>query len=232
MTRFRQLAGGNGRGTSQAVDAYRYARERMVETQLVPRGIHDPQVVHAMRTVPRHLFVPPHLRQHAYEDRPLDIGKGQTISQPFMVAAMTQMLGLQPHHHVLEIGTGSGYQAAVLAVLAAHVTTVERIPELAEQASRVLAECGYTNARVFVGDGTLGWPENAPYDAILVTAGGPAIPDALKMQLADRGVLVCPVGSREMQRLSRVVRTGDSFREEESIGCVFVPLIGEDGWPD
>lgn len=211
-------------------DPTEYARRTMIETQLIPRGISDPRVLEAIRTTPRHLFVPPSLRRHAYEDRPLEIGSGQTISQPFMVAAMTQLLRLHPQDRVLEIGTGSGYQAAVLSKLAARVVTVERIPELAEQAARTLASLGIQNVESKIGDGTLGWPESAPYDAIIVTAAGPAVPAPLKEQLADGGRLLCPVGGRDSQRLVLVARRGDEFTESEGIGCIFVPLIGAEGW--
>jgi protein-L-isoaspartate(D-aspartate) O-methyltransferase len=202
----------------------------MVEMQLIPRGIVDPRVLEAMRTTPRHLFVPMLSRPHAYEDRPLEIGSGQTISQPFMVAAMTQLLKLGPEDRVLEVGTGSGYQAAVLSKLAARVVTVERIPELAERAARTLASLGIKNVESKIGDGTLGWPELAPYDAIIVTAAGPAVPVPLKEQLAEGGRLVCPVGGRDSQRLVLVTRHGGEFVETEGIGCVFVPLIGAEGW--
>jgi len=206
------------------------ARERMVEAQLVARNITDPRVLAAMRTVPRHRFVLPNLREHAYEDRPLEIGAGQTISQPYMVAVMTQLLRLQPCDKVLEIGTGSGYQAAVLASIARSVITIERIDSIGAAAAARLNELEYTNVEVHIADGTLGWPERAPYDAIIVTAGSPSVPQALKAQLAEGGRLVCPVGPREMQRLVRIVRDEYGFHEEEGTGCVFVPLIGDDGW--
>lgn len=202
----------------------------MVQTQLADRGIRDARVLEAMRMVPRHLFVPDTLRRFAYQDRPLEIGGGQTISQPYMVGLMTQLLALGPRDNVLEIGTGSGYQAAVLSLLAAHVDSIERMEFLAIAARDRLRSLGYDNITVLVGDGTLGNPAGAPYDAIVVTAGSPRVPAALKEQLAPEGRLICPVGSPDVQRLVRVVRENDSFREEEGIGCIFVPLIGENGW--
>jgi len=189
-------------------------------------------VLEAFMAVPRHHFVPDRFRVHAYEDRPLDIGSGQTISQPYMVAAMTELLALRPTDHVLEIGTGSGYQTAILATLAGHVTSIERFAGLADRAQRLLRALEYDNVTVQVGDGTLGHPDGAPYDAILVTAAAPRVPAALLDQLAMNGRLVCPVGEREVQRLVRVVRTPEGYREEAGIECVFVPLVGSDGWPD
>ncbi len=215
-----------------AVDPTEFAEERarMVQTQLLDRGIYDARVLEAMRMVPRHLFVPEPLRRFAYQDRPLEIGEGQTISQPYMVALMTQLLELSPLDRVLEIGTGSGYQAAVLSVVARHVDSIERIESLAVVARERLKTLGYDNVTVTVANGTLGNPAGAPYGAIIVTAGAPYVPTALKEQLAPQGRLVCPVGPTDVQRLVKIVREGDHFREEESIGCVFVPLIGKDGW--
>ncbi|MCL4217813.1 MAG: protein-L-isoaspartate(D-aspartate) O-methyltransferase [Candidatus Hydrogenedentes bacterium] len=209
-----------------------YAKERksMVATQLVARGVRNPAVLAAMSYVPRELFVPPELCSQAYEDRPLSIGEGQTISQPYMVAAMSEQLGLELTDRVLEIGTGSGYQAAVLSLLAQEVHTVERNPALARNAKEVLDDCNFTNIHVHVGDGTLGWEAEMPYDAIVVTAGGPRVPEALKRQLKEGGRLVCPIGDRTSQHLVRTVRQGTRFVEEIGVGCVFVPLIGEDGW--
>ena len=207
-------------------------RERMIALQLSARGITDARVLNAMRAVPRHLFVPEANRQHAYEDHPLDIGAGQTISQPYMVAVMTQLLALSPGDNVLEIGTGSGYQTAILASLVRHVTSVERIAALAERAEETLSGLEYRNVSIHVGDGTLGWPRDAPYDAIIVTAAGPSTPVLLKDQLSDGGRLLCPVGSRNAQQLIRIVRNGTQYREDAGVGCVFVPLIGADGWPD
>lgn len=207
-------------------------REQMVETQIAKRGVRSRRVLEAMRAVPRHLFVPPEQERSAYDDHPLQIGFGQTISQPYMVAAMTELLDLRPEDRVLEIGTGSGYQTAILAMLAREVISIERHPVLSEQAADRLAGLGYDNAVVHCGDGTLGWPEAAPYDAILVTAGSPTVPRALKEQLTVGGRLVCPTGSRDVQRLIRIVRTETGFTEAHGISCIFVPLIGEQGWPE
>ncbi|MFA6241005.1 MAG: protein-L-isoaspartate(D-aspartate) O-methyltransferase [Candidatus Hydrogenedentales bacterium] len=211
-------------------DLYAEDRERMVEVQLKRRGISNPHVLEAMGTIPRECFVPDALKGHAYDDRPLEIGHGQTISQPFMVALMTQLLAIQPGDSVLEVGTGSGYQCAVLANIAARVVSVERVPELATRSCALLDSLGYTNVAVHIGDGTLGWVEAAPYDAIVVTAAGPRVPAMLCEQLREGGRLVCPVGARESQELFRVTRHEGVFREERGTGCVFVPLIGADGW--
>lgn len=203
----------------------------MVTRHLERRGIHDPAVLTAMATVPRERFVRPADRALAYTDRALPIDADQTISQPYVVALMTEALELTPTDRVLEIGTGSGYAAAVLAEIAAHVVTVERIAELASPAEARLAELGYTNVEVHHADGTLGWPPGAPYDAISVTAAGPEVPRALLEQLADGGRLVMPAGrSRWEQRLLRVRRRGEDFDREDLGGVVFVPLIGEQGW--
>lgn len=203
-----------------------------MEEQLRKRGIFDPRVLAAMSRVPRHLFVSAEIRSAAYEDRPLTIHAGQTISQPYMVAVMTQTLELRGDERVLEIGTGSGYQSAVLAELCGEVYTVERIPELLERARILLASLGYRNVRYRIGDGTKGWPEEAPFAAIIVTAGAPEVPPTLTSQLAPGGRLVIPVGSRYAQTLYRVTREGDSLREEEITGCVFVPLVGDFGWKE
>ena len=208
------------------------ARERMVTEQIAGRGIRDPRVLAAMRDVPRHLFVPESAQDEAYEDRPLPIGEGQTISQPYMVAAMSAALEAGPSHRVLEIGTGSGYQAAILGRLAGSVVTVERRAALAARARETLASLGCHNIAVVVGDGSIGYPTQAPYDRILVTAGAPAVPEALTDQLADRGRLVIPVGSEGYQRLMIVDRQGERLSDREGEGCVFVPLIGVYGWPE
>jgi protein-L-isoaspartate(D-aspartate) O-methyltransferase len=209
-------------------------RERMVERQIADRGVQDPAVLGAMRRVPREAFVPRHLARRAYADQPLPIGEGQTISQPYVVATMTEALRLRPGDRVLEIGTGSGYAAAVLAEIAAEVYTVERLARLAESARRRLEELRYANVHVRHGDGSLGWPEHAPFDAIVVTAGGPSVPPSLLAQLAIGGRLVMPVGSSPLaQQLVRVVRTGEASYEREELGDVaFVPLIGAEGWAD
>ncbi len=207
-------------------------REQMVATQIEARGITDPLVLAAMRAVPRERFVPTALARFAYEDRPLPIGEGQTISQPYIVAVMAQAAGLKPGARVLEIGTGSGYGAAVLSWIAAEVYTIERVPALAEAARDRLAGFGYANVHVLEGDGTLGWAEHAPYDAIVVTAGGPRVPEALLSQLAAGGRLIMPVGSgARHQRLVRVTRTeGPEYRYEDLEEVSFVPLIGAEGW--
>jgi protein-L-isoaspartate(D-aspartate) O-methyltransferase len=212
----------------------RRQRIEMVERDIAGRGVRDVRVLAAMRDVPREVFVPASRQNQAYDDRPLPIGAGQTISQPYIVALMCEALQLTGGERVLEIGTGSGYAAAVLARLAAQVDTVERIAELAERADRLLVQLKVDNVRVHAGDGTLGWPDAAPYDAITVTAAGPAVPPALLSQLAPGGRLVMPVGeSPSSQDLVRVTRTGPNETRTESLGgVVFVPLLGAQGWPD
>ena len=207
-------------------------RDRMVERQVVARGVRDAAVLGAMRSVPRERFLPPDLEEFAYQDAPLPIEQGQTISQPFIVALMTEALALRPGDRVLEIGTGSGYAAAVLARVAREVYTIERHAELAERACTRLAQLGYDNVVVRHGDGTLGWPEHAPYDAIVVAAGGPDVPKSLLEQLAPGGRLVIPVGEdRGLQQLVRVTRGADGSLAREELGDVrFVPLIGAQGW--
>ena len=207
-------------------------RETMIREHLFGRDIHDPLVIRAMREVPREAFVPEEMNELAYEDYPLPIGEGQTISQPYMVAYMTQALELSSTDRALEIGTGSGYAAAVLSRIAAAVYTVERLHSLAETARLRLEMLGYDNILVHEGDGTLGWPDHAPYDAIVVTAGAPQVPKPLLEQLALRGRLVIPVGSTPyLQMLVRVRRLAeDEFRIEELCGVRFVPLIGAEGW--
>lgn len=214
-----------------AEDPTGHARWEMVERQLRARGLKDPRVLEAMRRVPREAFVPLAERTHAYEDEALPIGSGQTISQPFMVAAMAEALELDPGDRVLEIGTGSGYQAAVLAELADQVFSVERVSELADRARRILRDLGISNVHVREGDGTQGWPEEAPFDAILVTAAAPAVPPLLKEQLSpEGGRLVIPVGTRFEQTLERIVRRGDQEDVEHLVPCRFVPLRGAEGW--
>lgn len=209
------------------------ARHRMVDEQIETRGIRDPAVLEAMRAVPRDRFVHETQASDAYDDRPLPIGGGQTISQPYIVAVMTQALRPGSGDRVLEIGTGSGYAAAVLSRIVAEVYTVERVKGLAESAERRLRDLGYTNVHVHHGDGSVGWPEHAPYDGIVVTAGGPDVPRSLLQQLAIGGRLVMPVGpSPRWQRLVRVIRTNrDAYERELLEEVAFVPLIGAEGWP-
>jgi protein-L-isoaspartate(D-aspartate) O-methyltransferase len=202
----------------------------MVQEQLVRRGVSDPRVLAAMRKVPRHLFVEAVLRERAYADHPLPIGEGQTISQPFMVGIMTQLLRLTGGEKVLEIGTGSGYQTAVLAELARRVCSVERIPALAVRARATLEALGYTNVWVRTADGTLGWPDEAPFDRILVAAAAPSVPQPLFDQLADGGRMALPLGDAASQTLTVVERVGDEMRSTADSGCVFVKLIGKYGW--
>jgi protein-L-isoaspartate(D-aspartate) O-methyltransferase len=206
------------------------ARERMVERQLRGRGIGDERVLEAMARVPRELFVPLELRRHAYEDGAIPIGYGQTISQPYIVAIICSLLALQGPEHVLDVGTGSGYQAAVLAELAADVTTIERVPELAERARAALTEARSANVDVRVGDGSLGVPEQAPFDGIAVAAAAPTIPERLYEQLADGGRLVLPRGSLMGQDLVQVMKTPDGPVERASVPCRFVPLLGQQGF--
>ena len=216
------------------MDPFESERETMVRDQIERRGLKNPRVLDAMRAVPRHLFVKSSLQKHAYADRPLTIGHYQTISQPYVVALMCDRLELEATDRVLEIGTGSGYAAAVLAQLCERVVTVERIPELAESARQTLAKADCTNVTVHCGDGTLGFPADAPFDAILVSAAAPAVPEAYKQQLRAGGRLVIPAGkSRSSQSLYRVRKKSDSeFAVEDLGGVAFVPLIGEKGWQD
>lgn len=209
-------------------------RRRMVKRQLAARDIADDRVLRAMRKVPRHEFVPANLRAYAYDDGPLPIGEGQTISQPYIVALMTAALDLKGGEHVLEIGTGCGYAAAVLAEIAGEVYTIERIASLADGARKTLERLGYGNIHVLVGDGTLGWPDAAPFDGIVVTASGPGIPEALKSQLTIGGKLVIPVEhGGGFQYLERVTRTSADAYDSVSLGGVrFVRLIGKQGWHD
>lgn len=208
------------------------ARAEMVERQLRRRGITDERVLAAMGRVPRELFVPERLRRYAYDDGALPIGCHQTISQPFVVATICSLLELRGHERVLDVGTGSGYQTAVLAELAAEVVSIERIPELADEARARLHEAGYFDVEVRVGDGSLGVPERAPFDAIAVAAAAPGIPRALYDQLTEGGRLVVPRGSRRGQELVQVVRTAEGPTERSSISCRFVPLVGDEGFGD
>jgi protein-L-isoaspartate(D-aspartate) O-methyltransferase len=207
--------------------------ERMVRFQIEQRGVRDARLLDAMRRVPRDRFVPAGSRSEAWADHPVAIGHGQTISQPYMIAVMIEALALRGDERVLEVGTGSGYQAALLAELAGEVWTVERIPELAVAAKRTLDGLGIDNVTVVTGDGCRGLPEHAPFDAIVVAAAAPVVPARLREQLADGGVLAVPVGARsDVQQLTLVRRAGRSFTVEESIGCRFVPLIGEGAFGD
>ncbi len=207
-------------------DYYDEFRERMVEEQLIPRGITDRRVLDAFYKVPRHLFIDPADRSLAYGDHPLPIGLDQTISQPYIVALMTQALNLKGGEKVLEVGTGSGYQAAILAELAGHVYTIERLAPLAEKTEKLLRELGYTNISIKIGDGSKGWPENAPFDGILVTAAARKIPPILIEQLAPGGKLVIPVGDSWLQELLLLTNEEDGFKKKALCACRFVPLIG------
>ena len=211
---------------------YRLARERMVKTQLIPRGIADENVLQAMGKIQRHLFVEEALVGEAYNDHPLPIGNKQTISQPYIVALMTEALELTGKEKVLEIGTGSGYQTAILAELSDMVYTVERIEPLLEKSKTLLKSLGYTNVYFKAYDGTLGWEDFAPYDAIMVTAGAPKVPEPLLKQLADGGRMIIPIGNKYSQDLIKVTRVNDRFAEKNLGGCRFVDLIGEHGWKD
>lgn len=205
-------------------------RNAMVDEQLIPRGIKDQRVLSAMRRVPRHLFAGKGLEWRAYGDHALPIGEGQTISQPYMVAVMTEALELKGDEKVLEIGTGSGYQAAVLAELAAAVYTMERIESLAIRAENLMHDLGYTNVFFRVSNGTLGWKEESPFDGIIVTAGAPVVPETLIEQLSEGGRLVIPVGDRYSQTLTKIVKKAKGTVTTRLLPCVFVPLIGDYGW--
>ena len=205
-------------------------RLSMVKSQLEGRGISNPALLEAFRKVPRHLFVPPEYRRKACQDRPLPIGKGQTISQPYMVAVMVEHAELSPHSRVLEIGTGSGYQTALLAEIADQVYSIERIDWLAQSATELLQELGYQGVCIRTGDGTLGWPEKAPFDAILVSAGSPSLPQPLLDQLSLGGHLVIPLQDIQIQTLEVITRTQSGIHRERKEPCSFVPLIGEYGW--
>ncbi len=211
-------------------DIYARARKTMVETQLLPRGIRQSEVVDAMLTVPRHLFVPEGIAAQAYSDYPLPIGEGQTISQPYIVAFMTEALALTGTEKVLEIGTGSGYQSAVLSHVAARVFSIETIAVLATRARRLLDSLHYSNVIIKVGDGTLGWADHSPFDAIIVTAGGPSIPNSYLNQLSEGGRLIIPVGNETVQEMVLVTKKSGRFTESKLGGCKFVKLVGKHGW--
>lgn len=214
-----------------AADRFVAQRRALVE-RLRERGIGDPEILRAFGTVRRHDFVPAAVEHRAYEDAPIPIGYGQTASQPSLQAFYVQTLGIGPGDRVLEIGTGSGFQTAVLAMLASRVYSVERIRELSSRAREVLDAYRLSNVALLVGDGTIGWSRYAPYDAILVAAGGPEIPQPLLDQLADGGRMLIPVGTRESQRLVRVERRGGDFEQRDVMDCTFVPLLGRFGWAD
>lgn len=211
-------------------DPYQIQRHQMVEYQLKERGVRDIRVLEAFRKVPRHEFIPKDLRDKAYRDSPLPVGENQTISQPYMVAAMTELAEIEPGDRVLEIGTGSGYQAAILAELGAEVYTIERIPELAEKAEETLHRLDYSMVYTRVANGTLGWEEEAPFEAIIVAAGAPEIPRPLLEQLDEDGRLVIPLEEGASQVLYVIRRMQDGYRKERGERCTFVPLIGEHGW--
>ncbi|WP_419779471.1 protein-L-isoaspartate(D-aspartate) O-methyltransferase [Maridesulfovibrio sp.] len=207
------------------------SRKKMVQEQIAARGVVDKNVLDAMSRVPRHLFVQDALASRAYSDSALPIGEGQTISQPYIVAVMSELLRIEPGHKVLEIGTGSGYQAAVLAEMGADVYSIERIRKLFISVRKLLFDMRYFNIQLKLDDGTMGWPENAPYDRIIVTAGGPEIPQYLIDQLADPGIMVIPVGGqRRVQRLMLVAKNDGKIETTDMGGCAFVDLVGKQGW--
>jgi len=208
------------------------AREKMVAEQLANRGISDQNILNAMRTVERHLFVETKFWSKAYEDTPLPIPCSQTISQPYMVALMTELIEPNKTKRVLEIGTGSGYQTSILAEVCQHVYSIERHPELADGAFKLLSQLGYRNIEITTNDGTLGWPEEALFDAIIVTAGAPDVPELLVNQLKDGGRMAIPVGSAYQQDLLLVTKRSDSYITKTICGCIFVPLIGDKGWAE
>lgn len=211
---------------------WRHERERMVKEQIVARGVEDKRVLDAMLRVPRHVFVEKIYEHQAYNDYPLSVGHGQTISQPYIVAVMTEQLQLKPGDTVLEIGTGSGYQTAILALMCKMVYTIERISALREQARGRLEKLGFANIAYMTGDGSLGWPQFAPYDGIIVTAGAPEVPNALIEQLAEKGRLVIPVGSEYFQTLNVVTKQRGRVFRKEIFECTFVPLVGKQGWKE
>jgi len=225
-------SGAPGRSTNEDSAEFLLARLGMIESQLRRRGITDKRVLDAMAAVPRHEFVPADLRSRSYEDAPLPIGEGQTISQPYIVAAMTAALHLSGSERVLEIGTGCGYQAAILSLLAKEVFTVECRASLATSAARRLARLGHVNVHVHCGDGTLGLPDLAPFDAILVAAAAPSVPPPFQLQLSEGGRLILPVGDAEIQELQFIERRGRVFHTQTLEGCRFVPLVGCHGWKD
>jgi protein-L-isoaspartate(D-aspartate) O-methyltransferase len=209
---------------------YTYLRKKMVEEQLIYRGIKDKRVLDAFLKVPRHLFVPENEKEFAYNDSPLPIGFNQTISQPYMVAAMTELLELEDNHIILEIGTGSGYQAAIAAQLCKFVYTIEKIPELAAFAKSNLMNAGIKNVEVIIGDGSEGYVEKSPYDRILYTAAAPFVPKIIFEQLNDNGIIVVPEGERYSQMLKKYIKNGSNIESRLYFGCIFVPLTGKHGF--
>jgi len=214
------------------MDPYADARRKMVEDQLVRRGIANQTILEAMRKIKRHLFVDKKEWERAYDDTPLSIPCSQTISQPYMVALMTELIEPDKNKVVLEIGTGSGYQTAILAETCKQVYSIERHQELAARAKNILKKIRYRNVEIKTGDGTIGWQEKAPFDAIIVTAGAPQLPDILVEQLIDRGIMTIPVGTQYRQNLELVQKKGDSYIKKTICGCIFVPLIGSGGWAE
>jgi len=212
------------------VKEWQAERERMVKEQIIGRGIKDNKVLEAMKRVPRHLFIDKIYQHQAYNDYPLPVAYGQTISQPYMVAVMTELLELKANEKVLEIGTGSGYQTAILALLCSKVYTIERIGSFTQRARNILEDLGFRNISFMVGDGSIGWAEFAPYDGIMVTAGAPEIPNSLIEQLAENGRLVIPVGTEYWQILNLVKKHKGRIYRKELFECTFVPLLGKQGW--
>ncbi len=211
---------------------YEQKRQWMVDTQLIPRGLKDSRVINAMLKTPRHLFLEEDMRERAYEDIALPIGCGQTMSQPYMVAVMTELLELKGDEKVLEIGTGSGYQAAILSEIAKDVYTIERVTELTEKAIERFKMYGYDNVHAKTSNGTLGWIGESPFDRIIITAAAPEFPSPLIGQLSDNGIAIAPVGDKFSQQLLKLTKKGDKIIEEYQVPCVFVPLIGEEGWKE
>lgn len=217
-------------GLTDAQNQFSVARRRMVTDQLIPGGVTDQNVLLAMGRVPRHAFVEEGMWNQAYLDRPLPIGDGQTISQPLIVGLMTQQLELTGREKILEIGTGSGYQSAVLLEMGCQVFSIERLSKLSNRARKILYGTGYTRFTLRIGDGTLGWPEEAPFDRIIVTAGAPVVPEALIDQLADGGRLIIPVGSADAQQLTIIDKRNGMVSKQMGSACRFVKLIGQHGW--
>ena len=219
------------RVSPELIQSYAGQRRKMVEEQLVERGVKNLSVLEAMSRVPRHLFAQDSLQHRAYGDTPLPIGENQTISQPYIVGAMTEALALKGEERVLEIGTGSGYQTAIIAELCRQVFTIERLNNLSRKAQNILESLNYMNIVFKMFDGTYGWPDQAPFDAILITASAPEIPDSLVKQLGDGGRLVAPIGEADKQKLVVLTKKGDRVSRRDLVNCKFVPLIGKYGWP-